>query len=75
MRIWVVNFGFGVEHAYTSLENAYNASWDFLLNEGYKPNDEDGGEFFEELMREYDDERYSGFEVDGVLKCWEVEVD
>lgn len=74
MKVWVMDFGDGVEHAYTTLEKAYQAAWDWLIKEGYDPEDEECG-FFDELKETYEDENWDGFEVDAVLLCWEVEVD
>lgn len=74
MKVWVIDFGDGVEHAYTTPEKAYQAAWDWLIGQGYDPEDEECG-FFNELKKTYENARYSGFEVDAVLWCWEVEVD
>ena len=74
MRIWFVNFVDDLDHAYTSPEKAYQAAWDWLIKEGYNPEDEECG-FFNELKETYENTRHSGFEVDEVLYCYEVEVD
>ena len=75
MKVWVMDFGSGVEKAFTSIDKAYQAAWDWLIGQGYNPEDEDEAGFFNELKETYEDPQYSGFSVDEVLWCWEVEVD
>jgi hypothetical protein len=75
MKVWVMDFGSGVEKAFTSIDKAYQVAWDWLISQGYNPEDEDEASFFNELKETYEDSQYSGFSVDEVLWCWEVEVE
>lgn len=75
MKVWVMDFGAGVEKAFTSIDKAYQAAWDWLVGQGYDPENEDEANFFNELKETYEDSQYSGFSVDEVLWCWEVEVE
>lgn len=74
-KVWVLDIGNGVERAFSTLEKAYDAAYDQLVNWGYNPDDEDEKNFFEELKSTYENKNYSGFSVDEVLWCWEVPID
>lgn len=74
MRIWVVDFGNGVERAFTSLERAYQVAYDQLIDWDYSPEDDWDTKVFDELKRTYENKNCSGFYVDELLWCWEVEV-
>ena len=75
MKVWAMDFGSGVEKAFTSIDKAYQAAGDWLICQGYSPEDEDEVSLFNELKETYEDSKYSGFSVDEVLWCWEVEVE
>ena len=74
-KVWVLDIGNGVERAFSTLERAYDAAYDQLINWGYNPDDEDEKNFFEELKSTYENQNYSGFSVDEVLWCWAVPLD
>lgn len=74
-KVWLMDFGAGAEKAFASLETAYNAAYDKLVEWGYSPDDEDEKNFFEELKETYENNTYSGFCVDELLWCWEVPFD
>lgn len=73
--VWLINYGYGAERAFSSIEDAYDAAYDQLINWGYNPEDEDEASFFTDLKESYDNPDYKGFFVDEVLWCWEVPLD
>lgn len=74
-KVWVLDIGNGVERAFSSLEKAYNAAYDQLVNWGYNPDDEAEKLLFEELKSTYENQNYSGFSVVEVLCCWAISLD
>ncbi len=68
-KVWILDIGCGVERAFSSLEKAYDAAYNQLIEWGYNPEDEDEKNLFEELKSTYENQNYSGFSVDEVLWC------
>lgn len=74
MNVWLLDVGNGAEYAFSSIEKAYSAAHSKLIDWSYDFDTEEGKEVLSELKATYDDPKFSGFFVDDLLWCWEVEL-
>lgn len=70
--IWALEIDGFANKAFDTIEKAKQAAYDKLVEWNYDPADDKDG-VFKELEDSFNDPNYSGFWVDELLYCYEVE--
>lgn len=74
-KVWVLDIGCGVKRAFSTIDKAYDAAYNQLIEWGYDPEDEVEKNFFVKLKSTYENENYSGFSVDKILWCTAIPIE
>lgn len=70
--IWLLEIHSGVYESFSCVEKAKDFAYKKLIKWGYNPNNKNDKEIFDELEKSYKDKKHSGFWIDELFWCSEI---